>query len=219
MSQTRRNTYTRTTSSGSSRMSSDGGGRPVKVGSLVEVIGKGQRGTVAYIGTTLFASGKWVGVILDEAKGKNDGTVQGKRYFTCEENHGIFVRQSQIQLVDDGADTTSPETPEPGTGKVPKREILETPKSTKLRGVKPKKVLHVSLTSTPAPRKTTARRPKQPSRPTGTGGKGAASGSASASAGEMSSSEPSTPAQTPLAAPVIPTLHSPGKPPAPVPSK
>nr|XP_046268651.1 dynactin subunit 1 isoform X5 [Scatophagus argus] len=210
MSQTRRNVYTRTTSSGSSRMSSDGGGRPVKVGSLVEVIGKGQRGTVAYIGNTLFASGKWVGVILDEAKGKNDGTVQGKRYFTCEESHGIFVRQSQIQLVDDGADTTSPETPEPGSGKVPKREILETPKSTKLRGVKPKK--------TPAPRKTTARRPK-PSRPAGGGGKGAASGSASASAGEMSSSEPSTPAQTPLAAPVIPTLHSPGNPPAPVPSK
>lgn len=170
-------------------MSSDGGGRPVKVGSLVEVIGKGQRGTVAYIGTTLFASGKWVGVILDEAKGKNDGTVQGKRYFTCEENHGIFVRQSQIQLVDDGADTTSPETPEPGTGKVPKREILESAKSAKL----------------------------QPSRPAG--GKGAASGSASASAGEMSSSEPSTPAQTPLAAPVIPTLHSPGNPPAPIPSK
>uniref|UniRef100_A0A8C1QY79 Dynactin subunit 1 n=1 Tax=Cyprinus carpio TaxID=7962 RepID=A0A8C1QY79_CYPCA len=82
-----------------SRMSSDGGGRPVKVGSLVEVIGKGQRGTVAYIGATLFASGKWVGVILDEPKGKNDGTVQGKRYFTCEENHGIFVRQSQVRDV------------------------------------------------------------------------------------------------------------------------
>lgn len=81
-------------------MSSDGGGgggsRAVKVGSLVEVIGKRQRGTVAYIGNTLFASGKWVGVILDEAKGKNDGTVQGKRYFTCQENHGIFVRQSQV---------------------------------------------------------------------------------------------------------------------------
>ncbi|XP_029972226.1 dynactin subunit 1 isoform X12 [Salarias fasciatus] len=75
------------------------------------------------------------------------------------------------------------------------------------------------MRQTPAPRKTTARRPKQPSRPAGAGGKGAASGSASASAGEMSSSEPSTPAQTPLAAPVIPTLHSPGNPPAPVPSK
>uniref|UniRef100_A0AAY4B826 Dynactin subunit 1 n=1 Tax=Denticeps clupeoides TaxID=299321 RepID=A0AAY4B826_9TELE len=102
-------------------MSSDGGGRPVKVGSLVEVIGKGHRGTVAYIGTTLFASGKWVGVILDEPKGKNDGTVQGKRYFTCQEHHGIFVRQSQIQLVDDAADTTSPETPEPPSSKVTKR--------------------------------------------------------------------------------------------------
>ncbi|XP_075905626.1 dynactin subunit 1 isoform X3 [Nelusetta ayraudi] len=196
MSQTRRSTYTRTPSSGSSRMSSDGGGggsRAVKVGSLVEVIGKGQRGTVAYIGNTLFASGKWVGVILDEAKGKNDGTVQGKRYFTCQENHGIFVRQSQIQPVDDGADTTSPETPEApsSTGKVLRREILETQRSTKL----------------------------QAGRPAGSGGKGAASGSASASAGEMSSSEASTPAQTPLAAPVIPTLPSPGNRPPAGPSK
>uniref|UniRef100_A0A673KRB2 Dynactin subunit 1 n=1 Tax=Sinocyclocheilus rhinocerous TaxID=307959 RepID=A0A673KRB2_9TELE len=104
------------------RMSSDGGGRPVKVGSLVEVIGKGQRGTVAYIGATLFASGKWVGVILDEPKGKNDGTVQGKRYFTCEENHGIFVRQSQIQLMDEGGSSaTSPETPDSGVAKLLKK--------------------------------------------------------------------------------------------------
>lgn len=46
--------------------------------------------------------------------------------------------------------------------------------------------------------------------------------SGSASAGELSSSEPSTPAQTPLAAPVIPTpaLTSPGAaPPLPSPSK
>lgn len=78
------------------RMSADGGSKPLKVGSRVEVIGKGHRGTVAYVGATLFATGKWVGVILDEAKGKNDGTVQGRKYFTCEENHGIFVRQSQV---------------------------------------------------------------------------------------------------------------------------
>uniref|UniRef100_A0AAR2LVJ1 Dynactin subunit 1 n=1 Tax=Pygocentrus nattereri TaxID=42514 RepID=A0AAR2LVJ1_PYGNA len=173
-------------------MSSDGGGRPVKVGSVVEVIGKGHRGTVAYIGTTLFASGKWVGVILEEPKGKNDGTVQGKRYFTCIENHGIFVRQSQIQLVEDGVDTTSPDTPEPATAKVPKREILEAPKANKV--VSEKFSLSISYV-----------------------------GSGSASAGEMSSSEPSTPAQTPLAAPVIPSpvgnLPSPGGPPIPAPSK
>ncbi|XP_016418166.1 dynactin subunit 1a isoform X2 [Sinocyclocheilus rhinocerous] len=116
-------------------MSSDGGGRPVKVGSLVEVIGKGQRGTVAYIGATLFASGKWVGVILDEPKGKNDGTVQGKRYFTCEENHGIFVRQSQIQLMDEGGSSaTSPETPDSGVAKLLKKEVQETPKAVKQAG-------------------------------------------------------------------------------------
>uniref|UniRef100_A0A3Q1CIM4 Dynactin subunit 1 n=2 Tax=Amphiprion ocellaris TaxID=80972 RepID=A0A3Q1CIM4_AMPOC len=116
-------------------MSSSGtveSGKPPKIGSIVEVTGKGQRGTVAYIGTTLFASGKWVGVILDEPKGKNDGTVQGKRYFTCEENHGIFVRQSQIQVVEEGSGATSPDTPESGTTKIPKqKDIPETPRTTK----------------------------------------------------------------------------------------
>uniref|UniRef100_A0A667XLU4 Dynactin subunit 1 n=1 Tax=Myripristis murdjan TaxID=586833 RepID=A0A667XLU4_9TELE len=110
-------------------MSSGGageGGKPAKVGSIVEVIGKGQRGTVAYVGATLFATGKWVGVILDEAKGKNDGTVQGKRYFTCEENHGIFVRQSQLQVVEEGSSATSPDTPESGTAKVPKQKVVPT---------------------------------------------------------------------------------------------
>ncbi|CAH8570205.1 unnamed protein product [Schistosoma intercalatum] len=73
----------------------------LKIGSRVEVTGKDVVGTIAYIGTTQFSPGKWVGVILEEAKGKNNGTVQGKRYFTCEENHGIFVRPSQLTLLDD----------------------------------------------------------------------------------------------------------------------
>ncbi|CAH2299221.1 dynactin subunit 1 isoform X3 [Pelobates cultripes] len=199
-------------------MSVEATGKPLKVGSRVEVIGKGHRGTVAYVGSTLFATGKWVGVILDESKGKNDGTVQGKRYFNCEENHGIFVRQSQIQVVDDGADTTSPETPEPAASRVLKRDVSETPKSSKLRGVKPKKA--------PTTRKITTRRPKptRPSSSAASSGTAGASGSASASCGEISSSEPSTPAQTPLAAPVIPSpssaLTSPVAPlPTPGPSK
>nr|XP_009670170.1 PREDICTED: dynactin subunit 1-like isoform X5 [Struthio camelus australis] len=145
MAQSKRHTYSRASSTGP-RMSVEASGKPLKVGSRVEVIGKGHRGTVAYVGATLFATGKWVGVILDEAKGKNDGTVQGRKYFTCEENHGIFVRQSQIQVFEDGADTTSPETPESSALKVPKRDSLEAAKASKLRGVKPKK--------------TTTRRPK-----------------------------------------------------------
>lgn len=42
--------------------------------------------------------GKWVGVVLDEPKGKNNGTVQGKTYFACQENYGVFVRQSQVNM-------------------------------------------------------------------------------------------------------------------------
>ncbi|KAH3855895.1 hypothetical protein DPMN_098470, partial [Dreissena polymorpha] len=77
---------------------------------IVEVIGKGVVGTVAYMGTTMFSAGKWIGVVLDEAKGKNDGTVQGKTYFTCPDNHGIFVRQSQIQAIDDDGPPTTTST-------------------------------------------------------------------------------------------------------------
>ncbi|KAJ1078053.1 hypothetical protein K5549_011380 [Capra hircus] len=111
MAQSKRHVYSRTPSG--SRMSAEASARPLRVGSRVEVIGKGHRGTVAYVGATLFATGKW------------------------------------------------------------------------------------------------------PTRPASTGVAGASGSlgpSGSASAGELSSSEPSTPAQTPLAAPIIPTpaLTSPG---------
>lgn len=59
--------------------------KPLKVGQRVDVIKDAQsklRGTVAYVGTTLFSPGKWIGVILDENKGKNNGTVMGKTYFS-----------------------------------------------------------------------------------------------------------------------------------------
>merc|ERR1712046_279426 len=34
------------------------------------------------------------GVALDKPVGKNDGSVQGKKYFECPAGHGIFVRQA-----------------------------------------------------------------------------------------------------------------------------
>ncbi|XP_064631573.1 dynactin subunit 1-like isoform X2 [Lineus longissimus] len=92
-------------------------GKPVKVGARVQVTGKDVIGNVAYVGTTQFSSGKWIGVVLGDAKGKNNGTVQGKRYFTCEDNHGIFVRQSQLTILDEG----------PTTPNVPKSLPMRTP--------------------------------------------------------------------------------------------
>ncbi|KAJ9123331.1 hypothetical protein QFC22_001530 [Naganishia vaughanmartiniae] len=70
------------------------------VGSRVRV--SAGDGTVRWTGTNPdFAVGKWVGVQLDEPNGKNDGSVQGKQYFSCQPKHGVFVRPSQVTLLDD----------------------------------------------------------------------------------------------------------------------
>ncbi|VDI73034.1 dynactin 1 [Mytilus galloprovincialis] len=108
--------------------------KPIKVGTRVEVVGKGVTGKVAYIGSTLFSSGKWIGVICDGAKGKNNGTVQGKTYFTCEDNHGIFVRQSQIVSIDD--DTSKSPAPEPHQTPA-KPAATGIPKSARKSGLRP----------------------------------------------------------------------------------
>jgi dynactin 1 len=67
------------------------------VDARVEVQGK--PGTVKFVGTTSFQTGKWVGIELDTPNGKNSGVVQGKRYFECRTNHGVFVRPSQVKAL------------------------------------------------------------------------------------------------------------------------
>lgn len=66
------------------------------------------KGTLRFVGLTQFSAGKWAGVELDEPLGKNDGQVQGHRYFQCEPNFGVFVRVSQVKSLTSGA------SPEPG---------------------------------------------------------------------------------------------------------
>ncbi|KAG8833690.1 hypothetical protein FRC17_010222 [Serendipita sp. 399] len=58
------------------------------------------RGVVRYCGKLDFTTGRWVGMELSEPKGKNDGSVKGKRYFQCKPNHGIFVKLSQVAPVE-----------------------------------------------------------------------------------------------------------------------
>ncbi|XP_053673232.1 restin homolog isoform X2 [Anopheles nili] len=55
-------------------------------------------GILKFIGETQFSSGTWCGVQLDEASGKNDGTVEGVRYFECPAKCGIFVPIAKVTL-------------------------------------------------------------------------------------------------------------------------
>ena len=74
--------------------------------------------------------GTWVGIVLDEAKGKNNGTVQGKSYFECPDKHGMFVRQSQLGQIAD-VTTGADGTPEPASlsGRQPSFIKETSPKS------------------------------------------------------------------------------------------
>ncbi|TCD64746.1 hypothetical protein EIP91_003668 [Steccherinum ochraceum] len=69
----------------------------ITLGALVDV--PAGRGIVRFFGATSFSPGKWVGIELFEEQGKNDGTVQGLKYFTCKPAHGIFVKPSQVKVV------------------------------------------------------------------------------------------------------------------------
>uniref|UniRef100_A0A669F2D2 Kinesin family member 13A n=1 Tax=Oreochromis niloticus TaxID=8128 RepID=A0A669F2D2_ORENI len=60
-------------------------------------VGK-RRGTVHYVGGVEFAKGIWIGVKLDMAVGKHNGTVQGRVYFRCPPGHGVFVKDLRVVL-------------------------------------------------------------------------------------------------------------------------
>ncbi|KAF7279198.1 hypothetical protein GWI33_007604 [Rhynchophorus ferrugineus] len=116
----------------------------IKVGQKVEVSSKGVQGVIAYIGKTNFATGKWIGLILDEPKGKNDGTVQGHEYFKCEENHGMFVRETQIQPLDDEGKPIIVKAPESLPSKIARSRTstpATKPKPTTVRRKTPKEGL------------------------------------------------------------------------------
>ncbi|XP_037091323.1 CAP-Gly domain-containing linker protein 2-like [Pollicipes pollicipes] len=65
----------------------------LRVGDRVAVASSAGRrlGTLRFLGPTGFADGQWAGVQLDEARGRNDGSVAGTRYFECPPSHGLMA--------------------------------------------------------------------------------------------------------------------------------
>ncbi|KZS20211.1 tubulin-folding cofactor B [Daphnia magna] len=75
----------------------------LQVNQRCEVTVPGQacrRGAIKFIGKTNFKSGWWIGIHYDEPVGKNDGSVEGTRYFTCPMRYGAFVKPAHVNMGD-----------------------------------------------------------------------------------------------------------------------
>ncbi|CAF4568319.1 unnamed protein product, partial [Rotaria magnacalcarata] len=70
----------------------------LRVGDRVVVSGS-KFGVLKYLGKIHVAEGVWCGIQLDEAMGKNDGSVSGKRYFTCQQRYGLFSPLARVEKV------------------------------------------------------------------------------------------------------------------------
>ncbi|KAF1951074.1 hypothetical protein CC80DRAFT_597707 [Byssothecium circinans] len=82
-----------------------------EVGDVVKTANNRQ-GTVRYIGPVTGKPDTWVGLELDGPEGKNNGIVQGERYFDCAPLHGIFTKVSDItQLIVSAAAPKTPSKP------------------------------------------------------------------------------------------------------------
>ncbi|KAJ5068922.1 dynactin subunit 1 [Anaeramoeba ignava] len=58
----------------------------------------GKRGKIQFIGTLQGDTQKSVGIELEKPEGNNDGSLNGKRYFTCKPSYGIFVPIKEVTI-------------------------------------------------------------------------------------------------------------------------
>jgi hypothetical protein len=90
-----------------------------------------------FLGATDFAKGDWAGIELSEKLGKNDGSVLGKRYFTCEPLYGLFAPANKISAYNGATTTTTAPPPSTPTNL---RSMQKTPtasSASKLSGATP----------------------------------------------------------------------------------
>ncbi|KID75849.1 Dynactin, isoform [Metarhizium brunneum] len=69
-----------------------------KPGQIVQ-LSDGRKATVRFAGQTNFQVGEWIGVELEDKTGKNDGSVQGVRYFDCPAGYGMFVKPMMATII------------------------------------------------------------------------------------------------------------------------
>lgn len=86
----------------------DAAGSMLRAGDRVQLVGTNKTGKCRFVGPVPFSDGIWVGLELGDASGRNDGSVQGRRYFSCKPRHGLFVRVSSCIKSSVSSTTTTP---------------------------------------------------------------------------------------------------------------
>ena len=69
------------------------------IGDRVELKKNNQVGVVRFIGEIKNKNGIYYGIELDLNKGKNNGTLNGIKYFKCKSNYGLFVKSQSISKI------------------------------------------------------------------------------------------------------------------------
>ncbi|KAI3637301.1 hypothetical protein MIR68_004626 [Amoeboaphelidium protococcarum] len=111
-------------------------------------------GIIRFIGKTQFKAGVWVGIELESASGKNDGSVQGVRYFNCTDGHGLFVSYERIldlnaqQVLNIPSSLDMPYSPGPAVrASIPRSSSSSSSLSTRAGSVSQSTSLSSKLTS------------------------------------------------------------------------
>ncbi|KAH9898697.1 CAP-Gly domain-containing protein [Xylariomycetidae sp. FL2044] len=79
----------------------------IAVGQTIR-LADGRNALVRFVGETSFAAGPWIGVELPDDSGKNDGSVQGERYFDCSPGKGMFLRPNAVTVVQPAPSKAAP---------------------------------------------------------------------------------------------------------------
>ena len=60
-----------------------------------------KQGYIRYIGPLMGKkyNGVYYGIELEKSDGKNDGKLDGNKYFQCKKNYGIFTRRNKIKKI------------------------------------------------------------------------------------------------------------------------
>ncbi|KAH7913880.1 hypothetical protein BJ138DRAFT_1144944 [Hygrophoropsis aurantiaca] len=96
-------------------------GKPFDVGDNVRIESLGYEGTLRYLGDIEGKPGLWAGVELSggfSGKGKNNGAVNGKQYFTCPANCGVFVATTKLSAPTVGLHFRPPSVASSRSGRV-----------------------------------------------------------------------------------------------------